>query len=295
MLRHAWHAKASVSSSTYMEVTNSVTVQVIDKGFLVKWVRNGDFFEKEYLDAEFKFFIQGDKVKEGDDNIIDYKTNNEHAIEFVKEALNIDEISDRNSRKPLLMINPLTLLGYTIIASLLWISEGKGFFISFILLLLLFVSEFWYIKGKLFVPLILMGFIYTGFVFTALIGLIIFIVIQLFDPNGKLRHIRVSLSAVTLLSTSLYIIWSRSIPVIDLWIIAVICGAIGGFLVTWTRESHFRSFPLVFPFLSIGMYLDGHIELSIMTIACSFVAVIFNVVAFKLLPVQKEKLLNSNG
>ena len=289
LLRHIWRAKESVSISIYREVTGSLDVNSIEKGFSVKWVNNGKDYEKKYVGGEYSFFNRGDKVRHGDDHSIDYNTNNDHAIAFAKEALEIDELNDGYKKEILLSVNIFTILIYAIFPTLLWVFEGKEFFIGFICLILLFASEFWYIKGKLFVPLILMGFIYTGLVFTPLIGAIIFLLTQLLDPNKKLRGLRILLSSVSSLFISIYIIWNESTPLVNPWLMIIILTAIGSFLINWTYKSHFRSFPLVFPFLSIGMYLDGYIVFSVLTLAFSGISVLCDRIGFHLFPTQRIK------
>ena len=287
LLRHIWRAKERVSISIYREVTSSLNVNSIDKGFLVKWINNGKDYEKKYIDSEYSFFNRGDKVGHGDEHSIDYKTNNDHAIAFVKEVLEIDELHNGYKKEILFSVNTFTILNYAIIPALLLISAGEIFFIGFICLILLFSSEFWYIKGKLFVPLILIGFIYPGLVFTPLIGAIIFFFTQLLDPNKKLCRCRILLSLVSFIFIFIYVIWIKSRPFVDPWLIIIIFSAIASFLINWTYKSHFRSFPLVFPFLSIGMYLDGYILLSVLTLAFSGISVLGDRIGFHLSPIQR--------
>ena len=70
----------------------------------------------------------------------------------------------------------------------------------------------------------------------------------------------------------------------------IILTAIGSFLINWIFKSHFRSFPLVFPFLSIGMYFDGHIVFSVLTLAFSGISVLGDRIS--LIPNSKDKIVD---
>ena len=174
LLRHAWLIKPIIPASIYREVTSTLNVSITGKGFLVTWLNNGIQFEKKYGDGEFNFFIRGDINKKGNDYSIDYTTNNNLAESFVKIAFDLDEINISKRKESLLPINPVTLFSYIAFLAISWFYGGEYFLIFSTLLLLLFACEYWYPNGKLFVPLIILGFVQIQLVFTSLFGITIF-------------------------------------------------------------------------------------------------------------------------
>lgn len=290
LLRHLWQAKANVTPDIYCELTNSLKIETTDKTFLVKWKKNGKDFRKIYDHTHFRFFIRGDKIEHGDEYMIDHKFNDNHAMQFVKEAFDINKINYKINKESF-FANPLTVLGYAVFPALLWISEGKDFFIGFILLTMLFICEIWHIKGKFFIPLLLIGFIFVRLTFTASVGTLTFLILQFLDPNNKFHRSRMIISGTTTIFALLYLIWNKTIPFFDVWIMFVIIASISVFLLIWVVGSHFRSFPLLFPLLSIGMYLDGHLQLSIVNLCCAAILALIYHKGRYIFPLRRKKFL----
>ena len=86
LIRHAWRFKQNIPDSIYDEITNSLIVKALDKGFLVEWMRNKIEYKKIFNKNEFNFFVRGDKLNNKEDYTIDSITNDNYAKMFVKEA-----------------------------------------------------------------------------------------------------------------------------------------------------------------------------------------------------------------
>lgn len=289
LIRHAWRFKQNIPDSIYDEITNSLTVKALDKGFLVEWMRNKIEYKKIFNKNEFNFFVRGDKLNNKDDYTIDSITNDNYAKMFVKEAFLIEKNNQTKEKSNFFSINPLLLISYFLIPLPIYYFGKDGFLTISVILLLLLFSEFWYIKGKLLIPLIMLGFIQTGLVFTPIVGILSFLISQLLDPNIFLRKTRIILSIVCSLFNLSYIIYNDVSPIIDPWLIIISIISICVFTYNLVFGSHFRSFPLVFPYLSVGFYLDGHTIISILILILSCVINQINRIGFKIFPIQKEK------
>jgi hypothetical protein len=288
LLRHAWQRKNKIRKSIYNEVTNSLSVTNADNGFLVSWNNNGISHEKLYGESEFNLFIRGDKEKDKN-YTIDYSTNNNLSKYFVNEAFNLADDNNDNKVESLLPVNIFTFFNYGILPIALWLIGGSNYFGLSILLVLLILSEYMYVKGKLIVPILMIGFIQLGLVYTAFIGQIIFLIIQLFDPNKTLLNLRLFLSFVCLLYTTIYVIESELVIFLKPSILLITLFSICSFLINFVYESHFRSFPLVLPFLSIGMFIDNNLSLSVLILGFTFLTFIIDRIGSHFFPLQQIK------
>jgi len=274
LLRHLSKAKNSTSSEIFKEVTNSLKIEKKENHFQIIWVRNGKSFNKEYDQNQFHFFTQGDKVN--DNYKIDYRKNDNNAKTFVKEAFNINNIKYANDKKLFFSLNPIVLFSYFLYTILFFIIEKNSFLIGSIIIFFLFICEFWYIWGKFFIPPLLLGFIMIDLPYTGLIGLIVFSILLLFETNKKLLLHCFLFSIVNSLVVIFYIVFYKEGPFINycFFLLLIITASI--FIMNWIIGSHFRTFPLIFPFLSIGMYFDMNFSLVTTCIICSLISVLIN-------------------
>jgi len=135
----------------------------------------------------------------------------------------------------------------------------------------------------------MLGFIQNGLVFTPLVGIVIFLLFQLLDPNRMLRKARILISTASVLIIIRHLIRYEFSPYIDPLIILVTLFSTGVFMFNWVVGSHFRSFPLVFPFLAVGLYIDGYIMLSIVNLVCALTIAIIAQKGFNVFPVKIQK------
>ena len=295
LLRFLWSARGFISDETYKEIATSLTVNKSDEGFIVKWMRGGCEFQKAYEKDAFRFYISGDKIRARGLAPTTRRHNALQAKRFVCEALEIDEFKNKIDREPLFSNTVLKLSGYAACASLMWLVGGRELFLVGALILAIFASELWYERGKLLVPILLGVFIVIGFPYTAMVSAFAYSMFQFLDPNKQLRKVRMYLS-VSVFGYGLFqILWDNIAPIYDVRIPVIIGIAIATFITHWTAGSHFRYFPLVFPFLCIGMYLDGQVVPAMVGLGWAIIDATLSHIGFHLFPVQKETSLTPNG
>jgi uncharacterized membrane protein YjjP (DUF1212 family) len=295
LLRFLSTAKELTSTNLYKEVTKTLIVDETDKGFIVRWRRDDREFQKNYGKDEFKFYTCGDNIEQSAIDPIDRQHNTKLAREFVREALGISQIKEETNREPNFPRMFLILSGYATCAALLWLVGGKNMIMASGLIFVMFAAEFWYQKGKVAVPPLIAVFIFIGFPFTAIVTASIYSLLQFLDPNKSLRRFRTFFSLAIVGYCLLDVIWNKVDPFYDPWLALIVTISIVVFLVHLTSGSHFRSFPLAFPFLCVGMYLDGYVSPAMMGLACAIIAASFSHIGFRLFPVQKERSLATNG
>ena len=295
LLRFLWAYREVVPENLYQEVAKTLTVGETDKGFVVKWMRQGNEFQKRYRKDDFKFFVRGDNIKQSKPSYVDHKHNTKVALEFVKQAMDLNGIIDCKKSEPLFPRTLLYLFLYGTFAAIIYLAGGEDFILAAITIFVLFAIEFWYQKGKILVSPLIGVFIPIGLPYTAIIASFFYFLIQILDPNKNWRGLRLFFSIAVLGYALIFVISYEILPLYDQWLIFITVIAIVSFLMCWTCGSHFRSFPLVFPFLCIGMYLDAQILPSIAGLTCSILTAFLSNKDFYFFPVQKERSLIPNG
>ena len=281
LIRHAWRKQNTIPDSIFSEVTSSINVDSVDKGFLVRWVKNGINYEKKYRNDEFKFFIRGDKVKDGDNYTIDYSTNKTLAESFIKEVFGTHINGDFIRSKKRFSINPLsTILNITILLLLILFNE-KDFIVTSIILLIFYISEVWIVKGAFFMPILMLGLFNDGLQYTALLALSILLVYFLIDNNRLMRKQIIILTLFCITFVLFQLIKNDSFYYIDYGLMLISSAAICTFIYNWFHNYNFRMFPLTFPFLPIGIYFDGFITFSLLLMMINLLFICINYVLIK--------------
>lgn len=296
LLRFLWTYRKVVPENMYQEIANTLTVGETEKAFVVKWLRDGHDFQKNYKKDEFKFFIRGDNARQDTIRNIDPDCNTMLAQEFVIQALGLKELKHEINKESLFPKMLLNLCSYAICAVLIWLVGGQDFTMAVvgILIFFLFSVEFWYQKGKLFVPPLLAILIVIGFPYTVLTTAFVYSLFQLLDPNKSIRNISIIFSVAVLGYALFEVAYNGIVPFCDMWVPLVAVVGISAFLVRWTCGSHFRSFPLVFPFFCIGMYLDGQVLPAMIGLAWASIDAFLSHIGFHVFPVQRERSLIPN-
>jgi hypothetical protein len=257
LLRFLWIAKEHVSLEVYQEVTRSLTVNKTNGKLIVTWQRNGQVYQKSYQRDEFKLYVRGDKSRSETDQAIDHHHNAILAREFAQDALGIGYFEITTRQEPFFPDMYLGVASLLVGGMLMGIAGGNSFISPVILILTLSFVEFWYPKGKIIVPLLIAGFTPIGLPFTTIVVGVIWMVFQMLDPNCHLRLWRIIIAIIAAGYGFLHIVFNPIYPDYDRGLVFVVGVVIITFLARWTIGSHFRSFPLLFPFLCLGLYMDG--------------------------------------
>jgi len=295
LLRFLWTARGLVSNEVYNEVATSMKVYGTDDGFTVRWFRGGLEFNKTFKKDAFRFYARGDNFEAHESPVNVRRHNSLGAMRFVCEALECDEFNNTMGIEPLFTNKIISLCGWTACCTLMWIVGGNKLILFGALTLAMFTSELWYEKGKLFVPFLLILLFVIDFPYTAIVSAILYSISQLLDPDKQFRKLRIYLSLAVFVFGSLQTLWYGIVPNYGLSLTLVVGLAMVIFFFRWTAGSHFQSFPLIFPFFCIGVYLDGQFLPSVIGLGCAIVDAFLSHIGFRLVPVQKEKSLSANG
>ena len=287
LLRNIWEVKDNISFPLYKEITKSLKVTIIDKNYVVTWIKNGIKNEKKYNLDQFRFFVRGDKVRDDEDYTIDSKTNNKSAKSFVDEIFGAEVSKINNRVESILLKNPvIIIMNFLTVLAFYFFSEKELIIASFCLLFLFFI-EYWFEYGKLFVPFGFLGFAYNGLVYSAIFGLILFMIMQFLDPNKQTRRFGLLIVGIVLIFTIMTFSFPPKLYNTSISSFIIFTGAISSFLFNFFIESHFRFFPLIFPFLACSILYEGNLNLSILIIFGSLLTSLFNRFKSKIFVIQR--------
>ena len=289
LLRFLWTYREVAQEKLYQEVAKTLTVCETDKSFVVKWVRDGHDFQKDYRKDEFEFFIRGDKATQGAVHHVDHQHNTRLSQEFARQALGVDKLKEEVNTEPFFPGRLLHFSVYSACTIFLLLVGGREFFIATALLLILFTVEFLFPRDKMLVPPLIAVLVPNGFPFTAIVTAAFYFLFQSLDPDKKWREIRLFASLAVFSYGLFEVIWNGIVPFYNIWVALIAITAIATFLIRWTAGSHFRLMPLIFPFVSIGVYLDGFVQPVMILVVFGIFSALLAHKGYRFFPVQKER------
>ena len=261
LLRHLWINRRKVTNEIYLEVSHSLTISNENNRFMIKWQRNGKSLNVEKDEQEFLFYRQGVDIKDAELLPRDTeKKNNLLAQQFALEALNIQSGQKTNEIPGAISIGPnssaIFVLNWIACFFLLW-ATGVEHWPVVMLLGIIMSLEYLKWKGKLLSTLIFTAFPFLGFPWIALIGGGIYSLLQFLDPNPYYRGLRVIIPLAGCFAGFIFVSHYDGTSRFEyrLVTLSIICVFVAVFRSTFL--SHFRSMPLVFPFLGPAFYLNG--------------------------------------
>ncbi len=272
ILRYIFKIKDRIPSEIHKEITRSLDVKINGDSFIISWSHKNCFYEKEIDINKFNFFVRGDKIKESNNYHIDFEKNTSIAKSIVSEIIKNEHIEFKKYYDNKIVLNSLSYalfifgsISFTIIGGL------NQVLLSFIMVLLFF-CELWYNKGRIFIPFLFCGFFYNQLFTTSFIGLTIFLIFLVLNPNKIYKLFTIFLTSILLSINIYYLITSDFNIYLNLEVVLITILALIAFVYNWVSGSHFQLFPLVFPFLSIGLYYDGYILFSMIILLISLIS-----------------------
>ena len=289
LLRFLWTYREVVDENLYQEIAKTLTVGETDESFEVKWIRDGYVFEKNYGKDEFEFYIHRDKAKQGAVHDANHQHITRLGREFARRALGVDKLKEEITVEPFFPGMLSHFIVYSACTIFLLLVGGKGFFVATTLLLILLTVEFWFPSGKMLVPPLIAILVPNGFPFTAIVTAAFYFLFQSLDPDKKWRGIRL-LASLAVFSYGLFeVTWNGIVPFCNTWVVLLSVIVLVTFLIRWTAGSHFRLMPLVFPFVSIGVYLDGFVQPVMILVVFGIFSALLAHKGYRFFPVQKER------
>jgi hypothetical protein len=277
LLRYLRKYKSKVTEEVFLEVSHSLTVSSEIDSFIINWKRDSKSFHIEIPEHGFSFYRQG--VVSNDIKQLPYgkAKNNRLAQQFALDALGIKthqgtgEVPNNVSIEP---YSSITFISNWIVCFILLWAVGVEHWPVVMLLGVIMSLEYLKWKGKLLSALIFAAFPFLGFPWIALIGGGTYSLLQFLDPNSYYRNLRVFTPLVGGFAGFMFVIHSYGTSGVEYRIVplSIICIFVAVFRTTLL--SHFRSMPLVFPFLGPAFYLNGFSTVGWCVAGLSFIGLI---------------------
>ncbi len=297
LLRYFQAFKSSVPRKDFLEVTKNLKVTADRSSYTITWKLKGEEKTKVVSRNEFSFYTRGDTKPETrsiQDNL--KNKNDERAISFVKEVLNISPSLEVN---PSISFSNESYLIYNIIANILFVWTimffgNIGIQNSFLLLGLLLIE---YVRGgRLYVSVLFLIFAVFSGHGGIFFGAAAYGCLQFLDPDRVQRPLRVILSvgaSAIVLLMSLFG-WGVTLHFsLIFWTLTLLA-----FIVAMMRSLisiHFRAMPLALPFFCVGLALNSQITTAILGLVLCVIYIIIESQLHHWWPVQRERELTPNG
>lgn len=295
LLHHVWSLKDKVDSNLYKEVTTSISIQRNRNNYQISWKRNGEVCFLDVKRRAFEFYVRGD-LATSKENRVNSRQNQEYAQKLALLFLGLRD-SEESSEKASVSHFPDKVwnwLGYVTGSALIYVIGGTNSALLALSLLIMFLCEHWFRMGKLLIPFVLVGLSVSYPITVALSGFF-FGVTQFLDPDKLLRKSRILLGWASAVSGVSEFVLRGMLPKIGLWFVPFCLVALLAFVFRWTSGTHIRSFPLIFPMFTVGLYLDGAVTLAWITLFLAIVSAICCQKGHLIFKVQREVNLTPNG
>lgn len=282
LLRRLWRIQGAADASTYEEVTRSLKIDNVDGGFIASWNREGRVHEQRFTAEDFTLYARGDFASAAGADGKDAR-NDELAASFACEALGIPPGSRVSRPRSLFPNAPVTLAGALLLSMAFTWAAGPA---TGLLLASLCILEYAGTKAKTACALLMGTWAVLGLPNAAALGAATYGALQFLDPNPDWRVARVVAAAIAL---AMSLILGFHAPTLDAVLAITLVLSAATFLTRWLYGTHFRSMPLVLPFLCLGFYLDGRGALAAVGLTGAFASVIFARWGGKLFPLRRQE------
>jgi len=266
LLRSLWKYRRHTNPITYIELARSLRIVQISDNFLISWKFDDGRKETIIPVASFVLYTRSDLPGAIGSTPELENRNTNTSLDFVALVYSVSRKSLRNCDPVVPFLPNLyqNAFGYILLCFGVYclgdFTKQAGF--AAICLGLSFCFEYIYPTGKLFVPFLLFLISLAGFFHVSIICLVSYGFFQILDPNPLYRNLRILFSFLLLFFIfNKSNIFSSSYNLYFLVSISLI--ALLFFVMRLLNNSHFRSMPLVLPFVAIGFLFDNHFLISV--------------------------------
>jgi hypothetical protein len=253
LLKHLWMLRGRVPAERHGRIAQSLEIDRTDTNWVVSWTDAGERRRFEFPLAEVALYVRGDlgqRVAVGTD------VRNEVLGErFARLAYGINDNLGREKRVSRFERPILQLAGCAAIVVAMMASSSALPAVA--LAAAMSLTEFWFRKGKTVNAALGIALACVGVPAAALLGNIGLAGLSFADPDRKWRALRIAahLSAAAL---SLVMFLRQPTPAASwAYVIVALLVATATTYVRWLHGSHFRLYPLVFPFVCVGLVWNG--------------------------------------
>lgn len=293
LLRHLKRREGTVAHDRFLEVTRSLHVGLEHAAFVVTWRAGGATHVRRFARQAFAFYTRGDLEQGAVD--ADLRTDNDALAErFADEVLGSDTRPNRAG--PAEAAEPFPLLEWidavVFAAALatvgrLGLATGLGLFAVRAADLVP--------KGRLAGTLGLLLLAALGPPVAAILAAVACTALQAIDPNPERRGACLGICVGALVAAGVRLGMEPTALRVDLWLVALLAAVVVLVILRALHGGHFQVLPLILPFYTLGLYVDGHPAASLLGLALLLASTIVSAYGHRWVPVQRERVLTPNG
>jgi hypothetical protein len=253
LLKHLWMLRSRVPAERHGRIAQSLEIDRTDTNWLVSWTDAGERRRFEFPLAEVALYVRGDlgqRVAVGTD------VRNEVLGErFARLAYGINDNLGREKRVSRFERPILQLAGCA--AIVVAMAASSSALPAVALAAAMSLTEFWFRKGKAVNAALGLALACAGVPAAALLGNIGLAGLSFADPDRKWRALRIA-AHLAAAAFSLVMFLRQPTPAASwAYVVVALLVASATTYVRWLHGSHFRLYPLVFPFVCVGLVWNG--------------------------------------
>jgi hypothetical protein len=247
--------RGSVAPERHGRIAQSLEIDRSDTNWVVTWADEGERKRYEFPLDEVALYVRGDlgqRVAVGTD-----VRNEELGERFARQAYGISDNLGRERRVSRFERPALQLAGCAAVLIAMVATASSSALPAVALAAAMSLTEFWFRKGKAVNAALGIALAYAGTPAAALIGNAGLAVLSFADPDRKWRALRIA-AHLAAAAFALVMFLRQPAPATGwVYVVAALLVATATIYVRWLHGSHFRLYPLVFPFVCAGLVWNG--------------------------------------
>jgi hypothetical protein len=255
LLKHLWMLRGRVPAERHGRIAQSLEIDRTDTHWVVTWTDEGERKRFEFPLDEVALYVRGDlgqRVAVGTD-----VRNEELGERFARQAYGISDNLGRERRVSRFERPALQLAGCAAVLIAMVATASSSALPAVALAAAMSLTEFWFRKGKAVNAALGIALAYAGTPAAALIGNAGLAVLSFADPDRKWRALRIA-AHLAAAAFALVMFLRQPAPATGwVYVVAALLVATATVYVRWLHGSHFRLYPLVFPFVCAGLVWNG--------------------------------------
>jgi hypothetical protein len=255
LLKHLWMLRGRVPPERHRRIAQSLEIDRTDTRWVVTWADDGERKRFEFPLDEVALYVRGDlgqRVAAGTD-----ARNEVLGERFARLAYGINDNPGRERRVSRFERPALQLAGCAAVLIAMVATASSSALPAVALAAAMSLTEFWFRKGKAVNAALGIALACVGVPAAALIGNVGLAVLSFADPDRKWRALRIA-AHLAAAAFSLVMFLHQPAPAANwVYVVAAFLVATATTYVRWFHGSHFRLYPLVFPFVCAGLVWNG--------------------------------------
>ena len=255
LLKHLWMLRGRVAAERHRRIAQSLEIDRTDTSWVVTWADDSQRQRFEFPLDEVALYVRGDlgqRVAVGTD-----ARNEVLGERFARQAYGINDSLGREKRVSRFERPALQLIGCAAVLIAMVATASSSTLPAVALAAAMSLTEFWFRKGKAVNAVLGLALAWAGAPAAALIGNTGLAALSFADPDRKWRAWRIA-AHLAAAAWSLAMFVRQPAPSASwAYVVAALLVAVATTYFRWLHGSHFRLYPLVFPFVCVGLVWNG--------------------------------------